>query len=209
MIIFDLDGTLWDTCCATHIITNEVVKESGYNYEVPYDVIYKSMGLNFEDCANNYFPTFDDNDKKTMLMKAFERVVDLLDSGDYPVKIYDNVYTTLEKLSKKFLICIVSNCSQEKYIEDFINLSGVNKFICDYVAASKYNISKSDAIKNLIKKYSIDKAIYVGDTSHDLEASKMAKIDFVYCKYGFGKNVVCKYSINQINDLVFLVESIF
>ena len=55
----------------------------------------------------------------------------------------------------------------------------------------------------------IDNAVYVGDTNQDKDAAEKNNIPFIQCLYGFGKNLHCKYKINDISELYNCVESVF
>ena len=84
----------------------------------------------------------------------------------------------------------------------------MNKYFKDYIAASELKISKADAIKKIINDYQLTKAIYVGDTKKDMEASDLAGIPFIQAKYGFGKDLNTKYYINEIKELPNIVEKL-
>lgn len=82
------------------------------------------------------------------------------------------------------------------------------KYFDDYIAASEIGIFKYEAILKVINENKLDSAIYIGDTIGDLDAAKKANINFLWAKYGFGKNLNTKYSIDTINELPNLVEKI-
>lgn len=123
--------------------------------------------------------------------------------------IYDGVKNSLKLLSKKYNLYIVSNTENNEYIEAFLDGNNVREYFKDYIAASSINISKSDAIKKIISYNKIQCAIYVGDTIYDQEASKDTNIPFIWAKYGFGKDINAKYSINCFNEIVSVIENIF
>lgn len=52
-----------------------------------------------------------------------------------------------------------------------------------------------------MKRNSIKHAAYIGDTLGDLNASKLAGIDFIYAKYGFGEVEKPDYTINSFEEL--------
>lgn len=60
----------------------------------------------------------------------------------------------------------------------------------------------------IIKKNKIDKAIYIGDTTVDLEASNLSGIPFVWAKYGFGVNIDVYYTINSFSEIADVVKKI-
>jgi len=133
----------------------------------------------------------------------------LLKDGLVIGKVFDNVKDTIEKLSKKYILCIVSNCSNDFYIESFIETANVSKYITDYVAASNFFISKAEAIRKIKNRYQAKKVIYVGDTLKDQVSAVDAGGTFVYAKYGFGDDLVSKYSITDISQLTSLASYIF
>ena len=209
MIIFDLDGTLWDTADATYKIVNDYLKKNGYPYEVSRDVIVKNMGFEFDVCAERYFPKLEKKDALLLLEKIYEWEGQLLNQGLVIGKVFPGVTETIIKLAKKYNICIVSNCSDDFYIDSFIKTADVSKYILEYVAASNFFISKAEAIRKLMEKYQTPKAIYVGDTLKDQVSAVDAGCTFVYVKYGFGDDVVSKYSIHDISELTHIASYIF
>ena len=209
MIIFDLDGTLWDTADATFKIVNDYLKENGYSFNVSKDVIVENMGYEFDVCAEHYFPKLEKKKALELLDKIYEWEAQLLKDGLVIGKVFDNVKDTIEKLSKKYILCIVSNCSNDFYIESFIETANVSKYITDYVAASNFFISKAEAIRKIKNRYQAKKVIYVGDTLKDQVSAVDAGGTFVYAKYGFGDDLVSKYSITDISQLTSLASYIF
>ncbi len=127
----------------------------------------------------------------------------------YGGNIYEGLENTLKKLNKKYDLFIVSNTDNKEYIEAFIETSKLNDYFKDYIAASELKISKSEAIKKIIKENNISKSIYVGDTIKDYEATLLAGVPFIQAKYGFGKDLKTTYYINSIEELPNVIEKIF
>ena len=209
MILFDLDGTLWDTADATYKIVNDYLKENNYKFEVSKDVIVNNMGFEFDVCAERYFPKLDKKEALDLLTKIYDYEEELLKDGLVIGKIFPNVKETFEKLSKKYTICIVSNCSNKSYIKSFIDTADVADYVVDYIAASNYFISKAEAIRKMKDKYQANKIVYVGDTLKDQVSAVDAGGIFIYAKYGFGEELYSKYSINDISEVPSLVSYIF
>lgn len=209
MIIFDLDGTLWDTADATYEIVNQYLKDHGYAMQVSKEVIVENMGYEFDTCAERYFPKLDKKEALMLLDKIYEYEAELLKGGKIIGKVFPHVTEVIAKLSKKYILCIVSNCSNDFYIESFLNTANVNDYITDYVAASNFFISKAEAMRKVKEKYKAEKIIYVGDTLKDQVSAVDAGGTFVYAKYGFGDDLVSKHSIHDITELPGLASYIF
>ena len=58
-------------------------------------------------------------------------------------------------------------------------------------------------------RYQANKIAYIGDTLKDQVSAVDAGGVFVYAKYGFGEDLMSKYSINDISELISLTSYIF
>lgn len=196
-IIFDLDGTLWDSrkqvidawkCVFPNINISSV------------DELNDLMGKTTEDFMNFLFPSFDKDtalDNMTQLEKA--EVAYLNVNG---ANIYTNTINTIKNLSKHHKLFIVSNC-QTGYIESFLNYYNLKNNFIDIECNGNTNLSKSKNINLIITRNNLDtnETCYVGDTLSDLNASLDNNIKFIWAKYGFGNNLDCEISIDDISEL--------
>lgn len=203
-VLFDLDGTLWDVVDSTYEATKQVT--SKYNLdEVSKEIITKCMGKTKEECAKLYYPSVDLEKAKSLLNEGQKINNQLLTKNGG--NLYEGIEETLKELKKEYKLGIISNCA-DGYIEAFLTSSQLGKYFNDFIAAGKFDITKSEAIKEVIKRNNIKRAIYVGDTVKDKEAATGAEIDFIHAKYGFGKELNHKYQIENIKDLPKLLKSI-
>lgn len=204
-IIFDLDGTLWNVTDTTYESVNEVSGKYKLN-SVSRDTVISCFGLDKNNTSLKYYPALD----KEFRLKLMDEIA-ILNINRLKISggnIYDGVKDTLELLSKNYDLYIVSNTANNEYIDAFLDGNNVRKYFKNYIAASSINISKSDAIKKIIDDNKIERAIYVGDTIYDQEASKNANIPFIWAKYGFGKNVCAEYSINNFSEIISVIENV-
>ena len=204
-VLFDLDGTLWEVTDRTYGVVNEITKK--YNLdEVTKDQVKNGFGKNSKDCSKIYFPNIDDSHALELLEESstlnHQRLKEL--GGN----VYDGLEEVLKELKKNNKLFIISNTSHKEYIEAFLISSGLGKYFDDYIASGGPNNSKGDAIKNVVSKYNLKKAVYVGDTLKALEAANFANIPFIYAKYGFG-NLNTDYYINDIKELPSIIEKLW
>ena len=198
-IIFDLDGTLWNTIDSCV----KVLKEIKAKYpEVTRDIlrqeIERNMGKSFDEIVECYYGYIDKERAITIARDAFEsNVRNLMENGG---TLYPKLLETIKELAKKHKLFIVSNCIKG-YIESFLNTSGLNNYFIDHECNGNTGLVKGENIKIIMERNNIKTAVYVGDTESDKIAAKYANIPFVYAKYGFGNVEEYDYVIDKISDL--------
>ncbi len=198
-IIFDLDGTLWDS---TEVIlktwqsvieANKMIKNN-----ITLEDLHGVMGLQIDKIGEKFFPDLDKSTQSEIMKHCCEEERKLLlkEGG----KLYPNLENTLKTLSEKYSLFIVSNC-QCGYIETFIEYHNMGKYFKDIECAGNTGQSKGENIKRIIDRNNLKNPVYVGDTQGDCDGARLAKIPFVYASYGFGKVKENDYKINEIADL--------
>ena len=199
-IIFDLDGTLWNTVDSCLKATSFVKEEhSDITRDVTKEQIESAMGKTSDEIVNIYYGYLPREKGEEYANETFNKSVDnLLKEGG---TLYPNTRNTIIKISKKYKLYIVSNCVKG-YIESFLNTSGLKDYFSDYESYGNTLLSKGENIKLVIDRNNLKNPIYVGDTKGDMEASNYAGIPFVYAAYGFGKVEGFDYKINDISELL-------
>ena len=205
MIIFDLDGTLWETERISYKTANAVLKKYETDKEISMEVVKSTMGCTFAETAEMYMPYYDVEKREKILGQMLDLNAQIL--SEFGGNVYKNLEETLEVLSQNYRLAIVSNCA-DGYIESFLNSSKLDKYFIDYMAAAKYKVTKAEAIRQVVERNDVDSAIYVGDTINDYKATLGADVDFIQAKYGFGEDLKTEYSIEDISELPELLENI-
>lgn len=199
-IIFDLDGTLWNTINSSFKATSDVKKKyRNITRDITKEQIESAMGKNMEEIVDIYYGYLPKKEAYKYAKEAFNKNVEnLLKEGG---TLYPNTKDTVLKLCKKYKLYIVSNCI-DGYIESFLNTSGLSNCFNDYESYGRTGLSKGENIKLVIERNKLKNAIYVGDTISDSKGAKKANIPFVYASYGFGNVDKYDYKINDISELL-------
>ncbi len=198
-IIFDLDGTLWNATEAICKTWNMVLERYPYIREpVTVKELEKCMGLLLPDISRKLFPA----ESEEMQMKLIEECCDMEVAylSEHGGILYPELEKTLDILSKKYKLFIVSNC-QSGYIESFFKGHGLGKYFTDFECAGNTGKGKGENNKSIIERNKLSAAVYVGDTQSDMDSAIYAGIPFVYAAYGFGNVKGYDYVINNFCEL--------
>ncbi|WP_432651460.1 HAD family hydrolase [Huintestinicola sp.] len=194
-IIFDLDGTLWDSADNVAKSWNIAVKKLAIpcldGICISGDELRSTMGMTMDGLARHFFPMLPDDIQLSVLEKcmAYENEYVSEQGGT----IYSNEEETLKQLAQDHRLFIVSNC-QCGYIEAFLKFSGFGKYFSGYLCWGDTKVQKSITIRLLMKRHSCVSAAYVGDTNGDHNAALKAEIPFVHAAYGFGE-ILCQEQV--------------
>lgn len=184
-MIFDLDGTLWDSRANVAHAWSGVLKNAGdVKDPVTAADLSRVMGLQIPEIGKKLFGYLEEK-RQLELMEECCRVENqyLIQQGG---QLYPKVEEVLKELAGRFPLFIVSNC-QDGYIEAFFQYHGLGQFFSDYENPGRTGLSKGQNIRLVMERNQLASPVYVGDTQGDCDAAAFAGIPFVYAAYGFGE----------------------
>lgn len=185
-IIFDLDGTLWDSTPEVSKAFNKVLKDkySHLHYEVTPERLKELFGLPLDVIAVKLYTGIDEEYAKQIMRDCCEYECEYL--AAHGARLYEGLEETLKKLSAGYKLAIVSNC-QAGYIEAFFKAyPNLEKYFADYEHPGRTGKFKADNIRLVIERSRLQNPVYVGDTASDAKAAKEAGVPFIFARYGFG-----------------------
>lgn len=184
-IIFDVDGTLWDSTEVVAQAWNKAIAEVGGTKAVVNAAILKrEFGKTMKVIADNLFPDADEATKALLMKKCCAYEHEALEENEETL-LYPAVVETIKELAQRYRLFIVSNC-QTGYIELFMKKAGVEAYIEDWECFGDTGKVKGENIRLLMERNKLAGAVYVGDTQGDYEATQLARIPFIFAQYGFG-----------------------
>ena len=212
LILFDLDGTLIDTLEAISKVINMTMKEMNLkNYSLEESREYIGYGVKGIVDRIFYVEKYDDNkvDYKKMLeiIKKYYKVY-----FNYNVKLYDNIEILLDFINDNNIkMGIVTNKDNDLAVKTANENLSKWKFI-EVVGANDDKHPRKPApygVNMISEKYNIskEKILFVGDMKVDVETAKNAKVDIVYCTWGFGagkkeKDIDEKIKVSTVEELI-------
>lgn len=184
-IIFDLDGTLWDT---TSIVAKAwedcIYEETGETYHITSNYLKSQFGKLLSQIADDLFATKELKERTRLMDLCCNREHQaILDANPSP---YEGIEKVLNVLSQTYSLFIVSNC-QAGYIEVFLETTKLSNYFKDHLCPGDTNKDKAYNIGKIISDHQLKSPVYVGDTMGDYHATKANNLPFIFASYGFGK----------------------
>ncbi len=221
-IIFDLDGTLWDS---SENVARSWNTACGYEKFSKNDIM-SVMGLTMEEIAMKFFPDLTPPQRGEIMNRCCKLENEYLRA--HGGSIYRNTEKTLRELAKSYKLFIVSNC-QRGYIEAFLGYYKLGDVITDTLCwgdserdrmsqvpppkngtdAVQHSggFAKADNISAIINRYGLKNPLYVGDTQGDCNSAYKAKAKFAFAAYGFGTADRMEFRLNDIGDLTHILKN--
>ena len=198
-IIFDVDGTIWDSTQSVADSWNKAIREHS-DLDLTLDPVSLSrvFGKTMTEIADALFPALDTEARMKLLDACYAEENRYLE--DHPGLLYDGVAGTIRNLSLRYPLYIVSNC-QCGYIEVMLKTSGLAPYIKDHPCFGETLRPKGETIRMLMEKNGLKSPVYVGDTQGDADACKTAGIPFIFAEYGFGDVPDAATRIQRFSDL--------
>ncbi|MBO5242261.1 MAG: HAD family hydrolase [Lachnospiraceae bacterium] len=203
-IIFDLDGTLWDSAQAVVDSWNVVIDSlPDFHKKITVEDMESLMGKTMDDIAFTYFNTV----SRDRALEILQACMDY--ENEYLEKVGGILYPQLEQvladLSKDYFLAIVSNC-QRGYIEAFLKFHKLEPYFNDFECFGNTKQEKDANITTVVKRNGLSKAVYVGDVLGDYLSTTKAGLPFIWAEYGFGQVPQAKYKINALTQLRTCIE---
>jgi len=205
LLIFDLDGTLYDTRSSFLPTMRAIYAEFGLPY--PSDEVILSL-------VGETFPVFLD----WLLARGFpasraalgERIAHVeLASIRTRGRLFPDVAETLRQLRASGHILTLCTNGDRRYAETVLSTCGVLDLFAQLCTDEIEGQTKADRARALRSGVPHRRAFLIGDRSHDLEAGRAAGCTVVGASYGFGaadELETADVHIERFRDLVALVE---
>ncbi len=200
-LIFDIDGTLWDSRALVAEGYNLQLKEEGLSHLcVTAEDLKPLFGKVMTEIGDILFAEIPIPQRYELMERCMARENRHL--WESPCHIgYPGVRETMEALSHSFRLFLVSN-SQRGYPELCMEKLGIGGFIEGHLCFGDTGTEKGQTISRLMQQHHIFSAAYVGDTQGDYQAACAAGIPFIWASYGFGVPEGYDAKIRTFSDLL-------
>ena len=185
MLLFDLDGTLWDSAAPVAESWNEVFQREDPSLPpLTVDDIHGVMGMTMREIGQTLYPDWRSDRREAVFDECCTYEVEYLYT--HCGTLYPGFRPVLETLrAEGYDLAIVSNC-QRGYISAFLASSGAGDLFLDWEEWERTGLTKGENIRLVMARNGYGAGIYIGDTKKDQEAALLAGIPFIHAAYGFG-----------------------
>lgn len=201
-VIFDLDGTLWDSSSEVLLCWNRVLSPLGRH--ITEAEMARLMGLTPREIGDVQFPDLPPAQRYALTDRCLDAEAPYL--YERGARLYPGVRETLRRLKRRYFLGLVSNCT-EPYALAFLHAHGLAALFDDHETAGRTGLDKGDNISLLLKRRRIERAVYVGDTAKDKAAAEAAGLPFLYASWGFGDLVGIQFTARSFSELPKAVSS--
>ena len=200
-LIFDIDGTLWDSRALVAEGYNIQLKKEGLAHLcVTAEDLKPLFGKVMTEIADVILASIDPSERYDLMERCMDTENKYLFANQCRIG-YPGILETVQELAKRYRLFIVSN-SQCGYPELCMDKLGLTPYIEGHLCFGDTGTSKGKTIRTLMEKHNLKNCAYVGDTQGDYEATVEADVPFIWAAYGFGTPDEYAAKIDRFEDLL-------
>ena len=199
-LIFDIDGTLWDSRAIVARGYNDYLLEIGRpDLQVDAEYLKTLFGKTMTEIADIMLSSIEAPERYDVMLGCMAREDQFLHRDPCDIA-FPGVQETLRTLKESYRLFIVSN-AQCGYPELCMEKLGIAHLFEGHLCFGDTGTEKGETILELMRRYQITDAVYIGDTQGDYEATVVADIPFIWAAYGFGSPNGAAGRITDIRQL--------
>ena len=204
-LIFDIDGTLWDSRALVAEGYNIQLCAEGYEHLcVNAEVLRPLFGKTMAAIADVILAEVPVLERYALMERCMDTENRYLAENECKIG-YAGVKETLEELKKSYRLFIVSN-AQCGYPELCMEKLDIAHLFEGHLCYGDTGTEKGETILELMRRHQITDAVYIGDTQGDYEATLVAGIPFIWCAFGFGNPEGYAAKLEDFRQLPQLLE---
>ncbi len=215
LIIFDVDGTIWDSEKDVFLSFNHTLKENA-NMEITKEQFQELAGLHLGEMFEKVLPE-EKKGQASEYEKKYKKYY--IDEGHYvdATTLFENVKETIENFKSQGFHMAVASSKPKRILDKMVEHFGLNEFeLVLGTEESNFKHKPDPEILNYIMdqlNISKEETVIVGDSKTDILAGKNAGIDTIAVTYGYDKpenlkNLNPTYIVDDFKSLEKVINKI-
>lgn len=213
LIIFDVDGTVWDSEKDVFLAFNHTLKEN-VGFEITKEQFQQLAGMPLEIMFEKVLPE-DKKDLSKEYEKAYKKYY--IDEEHYTdaTTLFDGVKETIDAFRKEGFYMAVASSKPKRILNKMVAVFDLKGF--SYILGTEESNFKHkpdpEIVNYIMGKLNISKedAVIIGDSKSDIITGKNAGIDTIAVTYGYDKrenleNANPTYIIDKFNKLCDIIK---
>ncbi|NLP49268.1 HAD hydrolase-like protein [Bacillus sp. RO1] len=191
-IIFDMDGTLFQTDRILELALNDTFKllteMSIWEKEkpTPIDTYRRIMGVPLPVVWENLLPSHSHEVREAANEIFHEKLIDNIkeDKG----ALYPKVQEVLKYLKEQNINLYIASNGQTPYLEAIVEQYNLMQWITEVFSIDQIeSLDKTKLVGEIVRKYSIHHGAVVGDRLSDINAAKGNGLTAIGCRFDFAQ----------------------
>lgn len=189
LLIFDVDGTVWDSEKDVFLSFNHTLKENA-GFEITKEEFQKLAGMHLGKMFEKELP----EDKKNLAgeyEKKYKKYY--IDEGHYTdaTTLFPNVKSTLDNFKNQGFYMAVASSKPKRILDKMVshfNLEGFNYVLGTEESNFKHK-PDPEIVNYIMNELNVKKedTVIIGDSASDMKCGKNAGIDTIAVTYGYDK----------------------
>ena len=198
LLIFDVDGVLFDSLPNMKIAWYELNKIYGFN--IPFKMYASKIGIPFIQILKELGIKEKHNEIRKIYFNNCLKNQKL-------IKPFKDVIKVIKKLKLKNIKMGIVTSKDKKNLDSILTTYDLHTYINTIKAPNNIYRSKPcpDNLLYIMAKNNVDPSdtVFVGDMKIDYLTAKRANIDYIHAIYGYGnQSFKTKYSINAFDEIL-------
>ena len=157
-ILFDVDGTLWDSAAQVAESWNEVLARYPHlGVRITAQDMYDNMGKTMMDIGKTLFPGLAQEECRKVMEECMTYENHYLLT--HPGVLYPEAGEIMARLSRQYGLYIVSNC-QSGYIEVLLKSCSLREYVRDIECYGNTGLPKGDNIRMVVRRNHLERCFY-------------------------------------------------
>ncbi|MDP2586706.1 MAG: HAD family hydrolase [Candidatus Komeilibacteria bacterium] len=197
--IFDYSGVINDNHETTYYTVTKIFAHFGAP-SISYEEFRKNWIQPFMLFYNRYLPKVTFEEEVEVYKKVYQEVL-----AEHPVTLYNGMDNFLKKLHDRGLNLMIVSSDAEDFLKQELRAFGLNPLFKEIICGVH---DKTDSLQALVTNNKLDprQTIFIGDTVHEVEAGKAARVLTGAVTWGIDtpdKLIAAKpdYLINNLDEL--------